>query len=195
MMNEHNIADIPILTSTWSKWFDYKNQIVNYCLANYKKDVVESNVAPNAKKNLWESNFNLLDNEEFLELKQWISQSASTAISKKNNIDLQFIITESWAHVTDYGGYHLPHHHVNSTWSGIFYVRSSCDSSGTNNWYLPYYIEPKVGLEFMYDRFSIQPEEGNLILFPSAIKHDATPYEQQDQRICISFNGVCINAY
>ena len=189
-MNEFNLANIPLVNFIWEDYSSHKESYVNQINKDYKQNCIESNVAPRAKQKLWESKFNYLELPVFLDLKNWIIQTCQEYINQKNKKFYNFVITESWAHKTEVNGYHTPHYHPDSTWSGIFYLTTN--TSGANNWYLPYYIEPKPGLDYFADKFTIHPLEGNLILFPSCILHDAAPLENNDDRIVISFNANCI---
>lgn len=190
-MFEYFLGQIPLVNFVWNDFDNYEIQLKNKILEDSSPNQIESNIAPLAKKNLWESNFNYLDsNEIFFPLKLWIIDSCKNYINQKNKTNYEFVITESWAHVTQEGGFHLPHYHDNSTWSGIFYLTTN--SSGPNNWFLPYHIERKPGLEFSDDRFTVFPKKGNLIIFPSCILHDAQILEKCEERIVIAFNAVCV---
>jgi uncharacterized protein (TIGR02466 family) len=194
MMQEILLGKVPLLISDWDQFDYYKDSIIQTCVLNEKPNTVESNIAPNAKKNLWESRFDFLESHSALnELKMWIITESEKLINTVNKSNHRVAITESWAHVTRNGGYHKPHHHNNSTWSGIFYISTSEESnSGNNNWYLPYYIERKAGLEFADDRFTSSFVPGRLILFPSMLLHDAEPYYGNEPRIVVAFNTICL---
>lgn len=190
-MFENFLGQIPLINFVWNDFENYKISLKEKILKDYNPNQIESGIATAAKEKLWESHFNYLDSSNlFLPLKLWIIDSCKTYINQKNKSNYEFIITESWAHVTEKGGYHLPHYHNNSTWSGIFYLTSN--TSGPNNLFLPYYIERKPGLEFADDRFSIYPKEGNLIIFPSCILHDAQCLDKDEERIVIAFNAICM---
>lgn len=187
------LGKIPLLSSAWSEFDSNKNLIIKTCLEAEVPNTIESNVAVNAKLNLWESSFDFLEKQTSINnLKLWLIEESTTLINNFNNSNYRMIITESWAHVTRFGGYHKPHHHNNSTWSGIFYVDAEINKGGSNNWYLPYYMERKPGLEFADDRFTVNCSPGNLILFPSMLLHDADVYQGSVPRIVISFNAICL---
>ena len=187
------LGKIPLITSHWNDFDSNKNTIVDLCLKLEISNTIESNVAVNAKLNLWESRFDFLEkHNELTDLKLWLMQESAALINNFNNSNYRVVITESWAHVTRYGGYHRPHHHDNSTWSGIFYVDTEFNKGGSNNWYLPYYMERKTGLEFADDRFTVNATPGSLVLFPSMLKHDAEVYFGQLPRIAIAFNCICL---
>jgi hypothetical protein len=193
MTQEILLGKIPLLISDWEQFSSHRDSIVQTCLANEKTNIIESNVSPNAKRNLWESKFDFLEsNSSLTDLKLWIISESEALINNFNRSNHKFVVTESWAHVTRFGGYHSPHYHSNSTWSGIFYIDAGDNTSGYNNWFLPYYIERKIGLEFADDRFSSPVVPGRLILFPSMLLHDAAAYFGTDPRIVISFNSILI---
>jgi uncharacterized protein (TIGR02466 family) len=186
-----NLGEIPL------GYFDYDSSkldlIKQYCLSNEKPNTIESLINSTAKSNLWESTFNILDAQELSNLKIWLTTTSQEFVNQLNNIrPYKFVITESWAHVTRNHGYHLPHRHNHSTWSGIFYVSSGNYESGQNSIYNPYYIERKTGLDFMDDRFVVEFKPGRLVLFPSMLMHDAVPYVGEEPRIVIAFNAICV---
>jgi uncharacterized protein (TIGR02466 family) len=190
-MTEFFIGQIPLVNFVWDEYNLHEESLKLQIKQDYKQNTIESDISPQAKRNMWESNFLYLEsNEVFAPLKHWLLNTCEQYVNNKNNANYKFIIEDSWAHVTSKNGMHTPHYHDNSTWSGIFYLTDN--TSGPNNWYLPYYIERKPGLDFASDRFSVLPKKGNLLLFPSCILHDAAPLESDEERIVIAFNANCI---
>jgi uncharacterized protein (TIGR02466 family) len=192
MRQEIALGKLPLLTSDWLDFKHHRQKIIGACLESEKTNTVESQISPQAKHNLWESAFDFLEQKQSLiDLKLWIIGESTSMISDLNKANYRTVITESWAHVTRSGGYHRPHYHSNSTWSGIFYIDSDIEENG-NNWYLPYVLERKPGLDFAEDRFSSRFVPGRMILFPSTLMHDAEPYQGKDARILIGFNLICL---
>lgn len=189
----HLFGNSVLIEFSWSDIQTHQLSIADYCLSKEKPNLIESNIAPYAKYNLWESCFNFLDsdNPSIVSLKLWIIKSCEDYINHLNRSNYKFIITDSWAHVTRMHGYHLPHYHSNSTWSGIVYIDMEYDANGKNYWIVPYNIERKPGLEFINDSFSINPIPGKMIVFPSMITHYAEPYTGDKPRIVIAFNAKC----
>lgn len=192
MRQEISLGKLPLLISDWSNYEPHRQKIISTCLESEKTNTIESQIAPQAKHNLWESTFDFLDQKQSLvDLKLWIMEESTSMISDLNKTNYGTVITESWAHVTRSGGYHRPHYHSNSTWSGIFYIDSDIEENG-NNWYLPYVLERKHGLDFTEDRFSSKFVPGRMILFPSTLMHDADPYQGTGARILLGFNLICL---
>ena len=187
------LGKIPLLTSRWTEFDNYKKDIVDLCLKLEIPKTIESNIAVSAKSDLWESSFDFLEKQKDINnLKLWLIQESTALINNFNNSNYRAVITESWAHVTRTGGYHKPHYHTGSTWSGIFYIDSENNKGGSNNWYLPYYMERQPGLEFVDSMYTVNCQPGTLVLFPSMILHDADVYQGTQPRIVISFNSICL---
>jgi uncharacterized protein (TIGR02466 family) len=187
------LASIPLGYYDWPDFNTHKKIITDICFQNEKPGVVESNINLHGKNYLWESKFDFLDSHQALaDLKVWIILTAQEFVSQLNQKEYLFAITESWAHVTRRHGYHAPHAHGESTWSGIFYVEGN-PTTGRNNFYWPWRSgQRRVGLDFIEDQYIIDFVPGRLILFPGIVLHDAAPYDSDDPRIVIAFNGMCI---
>jgi len=180
----------------WTDFDKYKDGIIQYCLDNEKPNTVEENITSTIKHGMWESKFNFLessDNDAITQLKLWILTTCESYIAQLNEEYHRLVITESWAHVTRTGGYHLPHDHCGCTWSGIMYItEGDLDSGGKTSWIPPLHIERKTGLEFLRDSFFFKPEAGSMMIFPSALIHYVEPYRGTSPRITIAFNAICI---
>ncbi|MGI9263419.1 MAG: tetratricopeptide repeat protein [Gammaproteobacteria bacterium] len=92
------------------------------------------------------------------------------------------------------GGFQVPHYHKDAWVSGVYYVqlppsvRSACESQ--EGW-----IELGRGPGDIFAASGprtrrIRPQEGLLITFPSYMWHRTLPFEDGDERLCISFNVV-----
>lgn len=107
-------------------------------------------------------------------------------------------LVESWYHITRYGGYHDAHSHPNCSWSGIYYLKAGesdlATRSGVNRFY-----DPRTNADHYQDAGSLYlsnqgfwdflPVEGQVILFPSYLKHSALPYFGHTDRIVLAFNA------
>lgn len=189
----HLLGNSLLAEFNWDQLDQHRVNLINYCLQRAKPNTVESNIAPHAKSNLWESKFDFLEDNDpdIIAVKLWITEVCEQYVNQLNRSNYKFIITDSWAHVTEQHGYHLPHYHSNSTWSGIIYIDVNPNSSGKNHWLVPYNLERKPGLEFIKDSYSSEAVPGKMILFPSMITHYAEPYTGITPRIIIAFNAIC----
>ena len=172
---------------------------------------IASEVAVNAKNNLFESQLNFLeaDAQGVAELKAILEEFVTAAVEQVNSAcleegqALQAFIVESWCHITENGGYHDAHSHPNCSWCGIYYLDAGdCEmtkQSGINRFYDPrpcanqyhdagtQYLDATGVLDFV-------PQNGQVVIFPSYLKHSALPYFGTRDRVVIAFNCVVDNA-
>jgi uncharacterized protein (TIGR02466 family) len=183
-----------------------KASILN--LSELQSSAIESNVAPSAKNRLLESPLDFFDsnkhNTAVSACHELLLSGLEMAILEANadcfdeSIETKTVITESWYHVTQNGGYHDSHSHPNCSWCGIYCVdtpQKSDPKNGVNRFYDPrpladHYQDAAtqyLSNEGVWD-FDIQPDQA--VFFPSFLKHAALPFfAEQKKRIVIAFNS------
>jgi uncharacterized protein (TIGR02466 family) len=170
-----------------------------------------SGVSDVAKKNLFESSFNFFDSkiQAVQDLKKFCTQSLIYAVQEANGYDIKTMnnffpdLRESWTHITNNGGYHDAHVHLNTSWGGIYYLQASeCGTiededgilrmNGTNRFYSPIqYFALDPSMQYLrHSAGDVSPENGVLVIFPAYLLHSATPYSGKEDRVIISFNAV-----
>jgi uncharacterized protein (TIGR02466 family) len=171
---------------------------------------IASGVAPAAKsgRGLYESDFDLLDapHDGVRSLRAWFAETVAAAVSVANGgrvnpkrVRVEF--PDSWAHITNDGGFHDAHYHGNCSWCGIYYVQAgdargteaAAPGNGVSRFYSPI---PTGGMATDYgsaylstNRIDITPVDGLLILFPAYLLHSGLPYTGKADRILIAFNS------
>lgn len=190
-INIEPMGQVPIGNVVWPEFEQHKQKIIDLCLHQERPNTIESGIGTPIKSNIWESTFDFLTaNPEVKELYQWCGKSVADFSSIVNKKNQEAMITSSWAHVTRPNGYHGPHRHPWSAWSGIFYVCADDESSGYNQFH-KYFDMPRIpGYEFWEETFIIPFKPGSLVIFPSTMLHYAPPYLGKDYRIVIAFNSV-----
>ena len=102
-------------------------------------------------------------------------------------------MSEIWAIINKKGTFNKSHNHPGSYLSAAYYVKAP-KNCGNINFYDPNEIKkfnsPAIEnlTELSTSGFSIKPEEGNLLIFPSYLYHDVGKNLSDDDRIVISFN-------
>ena len=193
--NDRQLFSIPMRTVFCPFFDEIKDILVKNILSlgEKQKTRIDSHVSAHLKINLKESNFNLhtQDNKTFNRLFEWIRYEIENYNLALSQTKLECSITESWYHITEYGGYHGTHTHSNCSWCAIFYV----DPGEEGGWNIFQsresvgHVDP--GYFWWADMIKIQPEPGKLILFPSMLMHSAEPYlGKEKQRIVIACNTV-----
>ncbi|MCJ8312130.1 MAG: hypothetical protein HRU38_08090 [Saccharospirillaceae bacterium] len=178
-------------------------QLIKQLSDNQQCDV-ESLVAQKAKKNLKESNFHFLENDDqYIQcLKYFLTELISTVAYEVNHLywpeDVQVHcdIIESWYHLTSNGGFHDIHSHPNCSWCGIYFVDEgeSNIENGQNRFYDPrhnadHYQDAGTAYIGANGVWDIAPRAGQIIIFPSYLKHSAMAYFGQLNRMVIAFNA------
>ena len=199
----------------YRRWKDHPAEAAGiiehlYRVKSRDQATVASGVARTAKSatGLYESEFDLLKEQHpgLRKLGNWIEETIRQAVSVANGSKvrperIRVEIPESWAHVTNDGGFHDAHYHGNCSWCGIFYVRAG-DASGTGeggagNGVSRFYAPVGTGgllndygnAYLSSNRIDITPTDGMLLLFPAHLLHSGLPYSGKEDRVVIAFNS------
>ena len=175
-----------------------KQEVLDYIYDSLETEYV---VAPRAKgKGLRETGVNLFHRAKELQpIYDHCMEGVTTAVCHKNKIQAEDITVEmldSWAHVTNDGGYHDAHNHPNCSWCGIYCVQAGDTSSknlnGINRFYSPLNsMTIDGGSHYLATNSNDwEPKDGFLIVFPSYLMHSALPYSGKVDRVVISFNTI-----
>lgn len=183
------------------------------CLVSAVKDaqckqtaVIDSHVAETAKHGLHESHLQWLESSipVVSQLKTDLEALLLAVVEEVNrpywpeSAQAQAEIVESWYHVTTNGGFHDVHSHPNCSWCGILCLsagEANIDArNGVNRFY-----DPRINAEHFLDAgtqylngegvWDIAPKAGQLVIFPSYLKHSALPYFGESERIVLAFNA------
>ena len=186
----------------WAEHNQYQDELKKVCYDLEAKKHV-SNVAPDAKRGLYESGFDFVvtDNTAVLAFSHWVKGcffQAAAAANKKYwpaGINVNVEIHESWCHITRDGGYHDMHAHPNSSWSAIYYVDTgdmgTDNKNGVNRFYNPnnsMYLDAGTAWTTANTSIDFLGEPGMMVVFPSWVNHSATTYRGAKDRIVIALN-------
>lgn len=186
----------------WAEHDQYRRELADVCYDLEAKKHV-SNVAPDAKRGLYESGFDFVTTQSpaVLAFSHWVKgcffQAAATANKKywPAGMNVNVEIHESWCHITRDGGYHDMHAHPNSSWSAIYYLDTgdmgNDPKNGVNRFYNPHhsmYLDAGTAWVTGSTSIDFQAQPGMMIVFPSWVNHSATTYRGQKDRIVIALN-------
>ena len=99
----------------------------------------------------------------------------------------------AWANVNGPGDFNRFHTHAGSTWSGTYYVDPGAPDDIEAGTPL-HFFDPCQGRANTFlqplipARYSVRPEPGMMVLFPSYMPHMVFPHRGERQRISIAFN-------
>ena len=139
----------------------------------------------------------LLRNEEFKNIKNFLKESIDKFTANVLNTKQRLVITQCWANRNPKGSQHHEHMHPNSIVSGVMYFQI--------NEKLPpisFYKDRQDGMKLNPEKynhlnsetFMLPCKPGELILFPSSLKHSVPTNQGEEDRISVSFNTFCIDA-
>lgn len=202
-MQPINVWPVIMYDFQWAQHQKYKQQLKQVCQDLESKNS-QSNVAPSAKRGLYESGFDFVTvpDPAVEALSHWIKDCLFKSAANANreywpagaNINIE--IHESWCHITRDGGYHDMHTHPGSSWSAIYYLDTgdmdAASKNGLNRFFCPYnnmYIDAGTAWTSRNTSIDITAQEGMLIVFPSFIQHNALTYCGEKERYVISVNS------
>ncbi len=120
---------------------------------------------------------------------------------------LRVDMTGMWFQMSNGFTFHETHVHGNCSWSGVYYVQAGSASksnddrmpngmlNGVTRFYGQHLEESAAGHGdwgnyYLQDyNWTSYPKDGNLIIFPSYLKHMAFPYNGEKDRIIVSFHA------
>jgi uncharacterized protein (TIGR02466 family) len=101
---------------------------------------------------------------------------------------------QAWANINRHGHYNKFHTHIRNLnlWSGVYYVNTGLKETDTVQpagiiFADQHRVEPMNREEFRL-RYSIEPQPGLMLLFPSSLGHRVAPHLGTGDRITIAFN-------
>lgn len=163
---------------------------------------------PSNQVRIFESSFDLFKDPHpaIQELKGFFLHGILHAVMQTNEYDRSDVerlrvFTDAWYHVTRFGGFISSHIHSNATWSAVYMVdpgRQPDDmpKGGVLNFKDPrvtanMYLDPgnqKWHEPYHLGSINYEMRPGDLLVFPSFIQHEVTPYFGQEPRITVAAN-------
>jgi uncharacterized protein (TIGR02466 family) len=139
----------------------------------------------------------LLRKEEFKDIKNFLKESVDRFTTNVINTKQRLVITQCWANRNPKGSKHHEHVHPNSIISGVMYFQineklppisfSKERQDGVK-------LDPIKYNHMNSESFMLPCKTGELILFPSSLKHSVPINQGEEDRISVSFNTFCIDA-
>ena len=195
-MNLMAIYSTPLWQSEYPNFEEEKETLLaavkEFKEQNPTKEIPRSNI------NGYQSPSTLQNNEKLHPLYEYICQMAYKAAADLDFIDCDVALTEAWLHVNDSRQCMNSQHIHGDTLSGVFYLQTP-EGSGKLSIVNPAINRMWDGCnltsqknQFTGETISIEPVEGNIILFPSYIAHSVATNDHDEERISISFNIIAL---
>lgn len=137
---------------------------------------------------------NVLSNPALQELHETLQQHLDeyfkTIYNTSNRVSLK--ITQSWLTLSRQGESHHAHTHPNSVASGVLYINLAKNdgiSFHRNEDNLWHELLPAQENYFNAKRYFINTEVGDILLFPSHVRHGVREVTDAVERVSLSFNS------
>lgn len=181
-------------------------QLINEKVENNQTN---STPAPTLRVNIFDSEMDLFEwpDECVQTLKSFTFNVLKNIVCKLNNyspsvLDKYSIRNDAWFHVTSDSGYISSHVHSMASWSGVYYIDDGQPDSDRPDNGVIRFLDTRPGANMFLDKgnfniqqpfnsgsFNIVPMPGLLVLFPSYLAHEVTPFFGKGKRVCIAFNS------
>ena len=139
----------------------------------------------------------LLRNEKFKDIKNFLKESVDKFTTNVLNTKQRLVITQCWANRNPKGSKHHEHVHPNSIISGVMYFQINeklPPISFTKDRQDGMKLNPEKYNHMNSETFMLPCKPGELILFPSSLRHSVPTNHGEEDRISVSFNTFCIDA-
>ena len=138
----------------------------------------------------------LLKHEQFKNIKNFIYEAINKFTKNISQSDQRLVVTQSWMNKNPKGSKHHEHVHPNSIISGVFYFKQDPKLppiSFSKSIQSAMKLDPKKYNNLNSETFLLPCTDGELILFPSNLKHSVPVNMSEEPRISMSFNTFSVD--
>ena len=138
----------------------------------------------------------LMEIEELKSIKDFFYESLNKYTKNISQSDQRLVITQCWANKNPPGSKHHEHVHPNSILSGVFYLKQDKTLppiSFAKSIQGAMKLDPKKYNNLNSETFLLPCVDGELLLFPSNLKHSVPTNMGKEARISLSFNTFSVD--
>ena len=138
----------------------------------------------------------LLNHEQFKNIKNFIYESLNKFTQNIFESNQRLVVTQCWLNKNPKGSKHHEHVHPNSIISGVFYFKQDPKLppiSFSKSIQSAMKLDPKKYNNLNSETFLLPCTDGELILFPSNLKHSVPINMSEEPRISMSFNTFSVD--
>ena len=154
-------------------------------------------ISQKENKNFKSKDSYLMKHEIFKNIKNFFGESITKYTEKVLNSKQRLVITQCWTNKNPPGAKHHEHVHPNSILSGVFFFKIGgklppIQFAKTNQ--VAMKLDPVKYNNITAETFLLPCVPGELLLFPSNLKHSVPMNLSEETRYSMSFNTFCIDA-
>lgn len=178
----------PVYTAMIPDFDEYRNDIIDYT-RNYKSEyetVQVSNMGgyQSSSDIHQDPNFHSLCNKIWDDVLMPAVDMMSASFEVNDFPGTKFSLNNVWFNSNPKGAWNMPHTHPHCFYSGVLWVKAPAES-GELILHSPH-SHSLYGLD--HNVWTIPPEEGRVVLFPSNLQHHVSANTSENERISLSFN-------
>ena len=178
----------PVYTAMIPDFDEYRNDIIDYT-RNYKSEyetVQVSNMGgyQSSSDIHQDPNFHSLCNKIWDDVLMPAVDMMSASFEVNDFPGTKFSLHNFWFNSNPKGAWNMPHTHPHCFYSGVLWVKAPAES-GDLILHSPH-SHSLYGLD--HNVWTIPPEEGRVVLFPSNLQHHVSSNTSENERISLSFN-------
>ena len=178
----------PVYTAMIPDFDEYRNDIIDYT-RNYKSEyetVQVSNMGgyQSSSDIHQDPNFHSLCNKIWDDVLMPAVDMMSASFEVNDFPGTKFSLNNVWFNSNPKGAWNMPHTHPHCFYSGVLWVKAPAES-GEQILHSPH-SHSLYGLD--HNVWTIPPEEGRVVLFPSNLQHHVSANTSENERISLSFN-------
>ena len=181
-----NIGPLDTIERTWIDGLEYPDKAV-------ARDSSDDHMEP-VNRGMHILNSGQLKNTK-IKIKNALDYFTKTCMG----VEQEFRITTSWINKIPETEWIQQHSHANSVISGVYYIQTTpqCSPIVFNKPFLytnfvhqtvQITFDEKISNQYNTEHIGIQPEIGDLLLFPSWLEHTVRPQQPNVDRIGLAFN-------
>jgi len=133
----------------------------------------------------------LMKHPELSKIKEFLLESLDKYTNLIVKTKQKASITQAWVQRNPYGSFTHEHTHANSLISGVFYFRNDDHAAITFTVDTVARIRPQIETytRLNAESFTFKPLSGDVILFPSGLRHSVPPNPKKESRYSLAFNS------
>jgi hypothetical protein len=160
------------------------------------------------QQEMFESRFNLFSWTESCvqELRAFMLNSVIQTVREASSLEQSDLArlqlhNHTWFHVTRYAGSFVAHNHPLASWSAVYCVRAGERTASHPRSGVLRFLDTRAGADgyldignrrlhraFAFGPHEVLLEEGQLVVFPSFVFHEVSPFYGRDTRITVATN-------
>jgi len=184
---------------------DVKEDLIKYAYKQREEDDINQIISNRGGWQTPHLKMTFFNTESFKPYMNWFSERLKEYLDHMDfnmSCGRDIFLSSMWFNINGKGAYNISHQHVETTISGVLWIKIPKNSGGIT------FVSPYDFLSFLemhsyteefqkdtnyYHNYTFPAREGSILLFPSHIQHKVEENKSKEDRISVSFNLKLLN--